>query len=84
VEDYRSALVDHVASLPAETYCCHRTGHSRVSPAVLSTWAQGLEPIRQHSRDVLRDQMRKYRHKARIAAGEGLLALRQRLRRWFA
>jgi LmbE family N-acetylglucosaminyl deacetylase len=83
VEDYRTALVDYVASLPAETYCCHRTGHASVSPPVLSTWAEGLEPVRTNTRDALRDATKKYRHKARIAAGEGLLAVRQRLRRWF-
>jgi hypothetical protein len=27
--------------------------------------------------------LEEYRHKARFAVGEGLLALRQRLRRWF-
>jgi LmbE family N-acetylglucosaminyl deacetylase len=83
VDDYHAALVDHVALLPAETYCCHRTGHANVSPAVLSTWAEGLQPVRTHSLDALRDATKKYRHKARIAAGEGLLAVRQRLRRWF-
>jgi LmbE family N-acetylglucosaminyl deacetylase len=83
VEDYRGALVDHVASLPAETYCCHRTGHANVSPAVLSTWVEGLEPVRGHSGETLRDATEKYRHKARIAAGEGVLTLRQHLRRWF-
>jgi len=80
VTEYKQGIIDHVTSLPAETCCCHRTGRANVSPSILSTWAEGLEPIRQHPRDVLRDQMRKYRHKARIAVGEGLLALRQRLR----
>jgi LmbE family N-acetylglucosaminyl deacetylase len=83
LSDYRTALVDHVASLPAETYCCHRTGHAKTPPTVLSTWGEGLEPVRANTRDALRDAMKKYRHKARIAAGEGLLALRQRLSRWF-
>jgi LmbE family N-acetylglucosaminyl deacetylase len=82
VEDYRTALVEHVASLPAETYCCHRTGYANVSPAVVSSWVEGLEPVRTHSLGALRDATKKYRHKARIAAGEGLLALRQHLRRW--
>jgi LmbE family N-acetylglucosaminyl deacetylase len=84
VEDYRAALVDHVASLPAETYCCHRPGHANVSPAVLAKWVEGLEPVRTDSLDALRDETKKYRHKARIAAGEGLLAVRKRLRHWFA
>jgi LmbE family N-acetylglucosaminyl deacetylase len=84
VDDYHEAVVDHVASLPAETYCCHRAGRSNVSPAVLSAWVEGLEPVRAHSLGPLRDATKKYKHKARIAAGEGLLALRQHLRRWFA
>lgn len=84
VDDYHAAVVDHVASLPVETYCCHRTGHANVSPTVLSSWVEGLQPVRSHSLDALRDATKKYRHMARIAAGEGLLALRQHLRRWFA
>ena len=83
VEDYRAALVDHVVSLPAETYCCHRTGRPSISPAVFSTWVEELEPLRTHSLEAFRDGVKKHRHKVRIAAGEGLLALRQRLRRWF-
>jgi hypothetical protein len=79
VEDYRTALADHVTSRPDETYCCQRTGHSNVSPPVLSTWVEGLELFRQDSRDAFRDELRKYRHKTRISMGEGLLALRQRL-----
>lgn len=80
VEDYRDALADHIASRPDETYCCYRTGHRNVSPKVLSMWVEELEPFRHHSMDVLRDEIHKYRHKARIAVGEGLLALRKRLR----
>jgi LmbE family N-acetylglucosaminyl deacetylase len=83
VEDYRTALVDHVASLPAETYCRHRTGYTNVSPAVLSSWVEGLEPVQTNTRDALWDATKKYRHKARIAAGERLPAFHQRLRRWF-
>jgi LmbE family N-acetylglucosaminyl deacetylase len=79
VDDYRAAVVDHVASLPAETYCCHQMGHSSVSPAVLSTWVEGLEPFRDGLMEAFRDEMKKCRHKARITVGEGLLALRQRL-----
>jgi LmbE family N-acetylglucosaminyl deacetylase len=84
VEDYQTALLEHVASLPAETYCCHRTGHSSLSPTILSTWIDGLEAARTHSLEAFRDEVKKYRHKVRIAAGEGLLALRQRLRDWSA
>ena len=83
-KDYRSALIDHVTSRPDETYCCHRTGHSSVSPAVLSTWGEGIGLFRHDFGDAVRDELRKCRHKARIAVGEGLLALRQRLRIWSA
>jgi hypothetical protein len=40
----------------------------------------GLELFRRHPVEALRDELRKYRHKARIAVGEGLLNLRRRLR----
>ncbi|MBB4070360.1 LmbE family N-acetylglucosaminyl deacetylase [Salinibacter ruber] len=80
VADYRAALDDHVESLPAETYSCHRRGYPNISPDVLATWVEGLEPFRRHPVEALRDELRKYRHKARITVGEGLLALRQRLR----
>jgi LmbE family N-acetylglucosaminyl deacetylase len=69
VADYRVALADHVASRPGETYCCHRTGHSSVSPAVLSTWVERAELFRYDFGDAVRDEVWKYRHKARIALG---------------
>jgi len=80
VADYRAALADHVASLPAETYCCHRRGDPDISPDILATWVEELCLFRRHHVEALRDELRKYRHKARISVGEGLLALRQRLR----
>lgn len=80
-EDYRAALIDHVESLPDETYCCHRTGRKNVSPTVINSWL-GREPGSSEPRFVnaAQDTIRKYRHLARIAAGEGILALRQFLR----
>ena len=80
-EEYQAALTDHVASLPDETYCCHRPGREGISPAVVNSWL-GREPDSSEDRvvDAARDAMRKYKHLARIAMGEGTLALRQFLR----
>jgi hypothetical protein len=69
--------------VPGRDILLPQTGHSRVLPAVPSTWGEGLEPVRAHSMEALRDTTKKYRHKAQIAVGEGLLALCQRLCHWF-
>ncbi len=84
VENYRAALAEHVTSRPDETYCCHRTGHSNISPAIFVTWLEDLKLFRHGSKGALRDEVRKYTHKARIGLGEGLLTLRQRLYAWSA
>ena len=81
IEDYRDAIVQHVRSLPAETYCCHSPGQRRVYPRDVVSWLRA-EPDTGPTRltEVLWDRLLKYKHLARITLGTGLLALRRRMR----
>lgn len=81
VEEYRDAIVQHVRSLPAETYCCHSPGQRGVYPRDVVSWLKDEAYAGpEHIAEMFRDRLLKYKHLARITTGTSLLAVRKRLR----